>query len=133
LSGADNCAMVADLAWPMYCTDNCLCIPLPSRVTHSCDAVVRHQENVNEKTWFIFHIQAQRTTKKCWHTAGKYTVPILWDKKEKTIVNNESSEIMRMFNRYSWKPLSACFAHCWGMQPSLLWYGFCCKSCADYF
>lgn len=30
---------------------------------------------------------------------GKYTVPILWDKKEKTIVNNESSEIMRMFNR----------------------------------
>ena len=31
--------------------------------------------------------------------SGKYTVPILWDKKEKTIVNNESSEIMRMFNR----------------------------------
>ncbi|KAL0037851.1 hypothetical protein WJX79_001928 [Trebouxia sp. C0005] len=30
--------------------------------------------------------------------AGKYTVPVLWDKKEKTIVNNESSEIMRMFN-----------------------------------
>lgn len=30
--------------------------------------------------------------------AGKYTVPVLWDKKEKTIVSNESSEIMRMFN-----------------------------------
>ncbi|XP_012572602.1 uncharacterized protein [Cicer arietinum] len=30
--------------------------------------------------------------------AGKYTVPILWDKKLKTIVNNESSEIIRMFN-----------------------------------
>ncbi|XP_027346741.1 uncharacterized protein LOC113858342 isoform X1 [Abrus precatorius] len=29
---------------------------------------------------------------------GKYTVPILWDKKRKTIVNNESSEIIRMFN-----------------------------------
>ncbi|KAI3956753.1 hypothetical protein MKW92_027019 [Papaver armeniacum] len=29
---------------------------------------------------------------------GKYTVPILWDKKLKTIVNNESSEIIRMFN-----------------------------------
>jgi len=27
---------------------------------------------------------------------GKYTVPILWDKKLKTIVNNESSEIIRM-------------------------------------
>jgi len=27
---------------------------------------------------------------------GKYTVPILWDKKHKTIVNNESSEILRI-------------------------------------
>uniref|UniRef100_A0A1D2AFA8 GST C-terminal domain-containing protein n=1 Tax=Auxenochlorella protothecoides TaxID=3075 RepID=A0A1D2AFA8_AUXPR len=31
-------------------------------------------------------------------TFGKYTVPILWDTKEKTIVNNESSEILRIFN-----------------------------------
>ncbi|KAL9256099.1 Glutathionyl-hydroquinone reductase YqjG-like protein [Drosera capensis] len=30
--------------------------------------------------------------------AGKYSVPVLWDKKLKTIVNNESSEIIRMFN-----------------------------------
>ena len=29
---------------------------------------------------------------------GKVTVPTLWDKKEKRIVNNESSEIIRMFN-----------------------------------
>ncbi len=29
---------------------------------------------------------------------GRVTVPILWDKKEKTIVNNESAEIIRMFN-----------------------------------
>lgn len=29
---------------------------------------------------------------------GKVTVPTLWDKKEKTIVNNESSEIIRMLN-----------------------------------
>ena len=29
---------------------------------------------------------------------GRYTVPVLWDKKNKTIVNNESSEIIRMFN-----------------------------------
>lgn len=27
---------------------------------------------------------------------GRYTVPVLWDKKTKTIVNNESSEIIRM-------------------------------------
>ena len=29
---------------------------------------------------------------------GRFSVPVLWDKKKKTIVNNESSEIMRMFN-----------------------------------
>lgn len=27
---------------------------------------------------------------------GRWTVPVLWDKKKKTIVNNESSEIIRM-------------------------------------
>lgn len=30
---------------------------------------------------------------------GKVTVPTLWDRKRKTIVNNESSEIIRMLNR----------------------------------
>ncbi len=29
---------------------------------------------------------------------GRVTVPVLWDKKNKTIVNNESSEIIRIFN-----------------------------------
>ncbi len=29
---------------------------------------------------------------------GRVTVPVLWDKKRQTIVNNESSEIIRMFN-----------------------------------
>lgn len=29
---------------------------------------------------------------------GRFTVPVLWDKKLETIVNNESSEIIRMFN-----------------------------------
>jgi len=29
---------------------------------------------------------------------GRFTVPILWDKQTKTIVNNESSEIIRVFN-----------------------------------
>ena len=35
----------------------------------------------------------------------KYSVPVLWDKKTGTIVNNESSEIIRMFTQVS---LSAC-------------------------
>lgn len=30
--------------------------------------------------------------------SGRVTVPVLWDKKTKKIVNNESSEIIRMFN-----------------------------------
>jgi putative glutathione S-transferase len=30
--------------------------------------------------------------------SGRYTVPVLWDKKTNTIVNNESSEIIRMLN-----------------------------------
>ena len=29
---------------------------------------------------------------------GRVTVPVLWDKQQNTIVNNESSEIIRMFN-----------------------------------
>ena len=31
-------------------------------------------------------------------TSGRVTVPILWDKERETIVSNESSEIIRMFN-----------------------------------
>jgi len=30
--------------------------------------------------------------------AARFTVPVLWDKKLNTVVNNESSEIIRMFN-----------------------------------
>ncbi|KAJ9106651.1 hypothetical protein QFC19_003150 [Naganishia cerealis] len=30
--------------------------------------------------------------------SGRFTVPVLWDKKKETIVNNESSEILRMLN-----------------------------------
>lgn len=32
-------------------------------------------------------------------TDGKYSVPMLWDKKQNTIVNNESSEIIVMLNK----------------------------------
>eukprot|EP00298_Acanthocystis_sp_HF-20_P012058 c19704_g1_i3.p1 GENE.c19704_g1_i3~~c19704_g1_i3.p1 ORF type:complete len:341 (-),score=79.72 c19704_g1_i3:52-1029(-) len=36
---------------------------------------------------------------KCGDTLGKYSVPILFDKKTSRIVNNESSEIVRMFEK----------------------------------
>ncbi len=32
------------------------------------------------------------------HFTGRATVPVLWDKKRGTIVNNESADILRMFN-----------------------------------
>jgi putative glutathione S-transferase len=32
------------------------------------------------------------------HYTGRVTVPVLWDKKRRTIVNNESSEIIRILN-----------------------------------
>ena len=41
------------------------------------------------------------TTQKQKHqqkTKGKYTVPLLWDTHTKTVVNNESADIVRMLN-----------------------------------
>ncbi|PPQ38655.1 glutathione S-transferase family protein [Rhodopila globiformis] len=32
------------------------------------------------------------------HYTGRATVPVLWDKRRRTIVNNESADILRMFN-----------------------------------
>ena len=32
------------------------------------------------------------------HYSGRVSVPVLWDRKEETIVSNESAEIIRMFN-----------------------------------
>ncbi|SNB75495.1 putative glutathione S-transferase [Arboricoccus pini] len=33
------------------------------------------------------------------HYSGRVTVPVLWDKEERTIVSNESAEILRMLNQ----------------------------------
>ncbi|WP_028387743.1 glutathione S-transferase family protein [Legionella fairfieldensis] len=33
------------------------------------------------------------------HYTGRVTVPVLWDKKEQTIISNESAEIIRQFNQ----------------------------------
>ncbi|KAJ7536620.1 hypothetical protein O6H91_12G075200 [Diphasiastrum complanatum] len=48
-------------------------------------------------------INGARTVRELYEIASsnysaKYTVPVLWDKQKKTIVNNESAEITRMFN-----------------------------------
>jgi putative glutathione S-transferase len=40
----------------------------------------------------------QRYTADTADYTGRVTVPVLWDKQQKRIVNNESSEIIRMFN-----------------------------------
>ena len=45
-----------------------------------------------------FHYLHQAYTASNPHYTGKVTVPTLWDKKTKRIVNNESSEIIRMLN-----------------------------------
>lgn len=51
------------------------------------------QDTVNHKTWLHqLYTQADSSF------TGRATVPVLWDKKTQTIVNNESADIVRMLN-----------------------------------
>ena len=43
---------------------------------------------------FVHHLYTHDNT----NYSGRVTVPILWDKKQQCIVNNESADIIRMFN-----------------------------------
>ena len=45
----------------------------------------------------VFHVHQVYTATRPDYT-GRATVPVLWDRRTKTIVNNESSEIIRMLN-----------------------------------
>jgi putative glutathione S-transferase len=45
-----------------------------------------------------FDFMHQRYTADTADYTGRVTVPVLWDQKQKRIVNNESAEIIRMFN-----------------------------------
>jgi putative glutathione S-transferase len=45
----------------------------------------------------VFHVHQVYTAARTEFT-GRATVPVLWDRKTRTIVNNESSEIIRMLN-----------------------------------
>lgn len=54
------------------------------------------------QTWLEIHYQSLNAdsdseTSFSPEYAGRFTVPVLWDKKTETVVNNESSEIIRMF------------------------------------
>ncbi|MEO9529467.1 glutathione S-transferase family protein [Roseibium sp.] len=59
-----------------------------------------------ENGWEFAEIDPLTGAKFAWHVylkadphyTGRATVPILWDKHQQTIVSNESSEIIRMFN-----------------------------------
>lgn len=51
----------------------------------------------------VDHVNGAKTLRQLYRKAcpdysGKFTVPVLWDKERSEIVNNESSEIIRMFN-----------------------------------
>lgn len=46
-----------------------------------------------------FDFMHQRYTADTADYTGRVTVPVLWDKQQNRIVNNESAEIIRMFNR----------------------------------
>ncbi len=55
-------------------------------------------EGVVQDTVNYFHHLHQLYTASQPNYTGRVTVPVLWDKKTKKIVSNESSEIIRMFN-----------------------------------
>lgn len=58
---------------------------------HDRDGAIPDDVNGADKMWQIY-TTADPTY------SGRVTVPVLWDKSRKTIVSNESSEIIRMFN-----------------------------------
>lgn len=60
---------------------------------HFGDYPGAHRDELNGAEWVHqLYTQADSTF------TGRATVPVLWDKKTRTIVNNESADIVRMFN-----------------------------------
>ena len=59
----------------------------------------REGEGATGDTLYGFDFLHQISTKADPRFSGRVTVPVLWDKREETIVSNESSEIIRMLNR----------------------------------
>lgn len=57
----------------------------------------QHQGSTGDKVDHLDFLH-QRYTRDDPHYSGRVTVPVLWDKQEQRIVNNESAEIIRIFN-----------------------------------
>ncbi|KAG7374417.1 glutathione S-transferase, C-terminal-like protein [Nitzschia inconspicua] len=53
----------------------------------------------NEPDPFYNSYSVRELYERAGDTDGKYTVPVLWDKKTNTIVSNESADIIKMLNR----------------------------------
>ncbi|KZY74902.1 glutathione-dependent reductase [Oleiphilus sp. HI0071] len=56
------------------------------------EGVIPDSVNAKQRMYEIYTLAQHDYT-------GRVTVPVLWDKKQHTIVSNESAEIIRMFNR----------------------------------
>jgi putative glutathione S-transferase len=56
-------------------------------------------DSLSKDSLYSFEFLRDVYTKADPQFTGRVTVPILWDKKQETIVNNESSEIIRIFNK----------------------------------
>jgi putative glutathione S-transferase len=73
-----------DPSEPVKTPNGAATIPIPEGCTH---------DKINNVT-FIRNLYEMSND-----TGGKYSVPVLWDTKTKQIVNNESSEILRMLTK----------------------------------
>lgn len=58
---------------------------------HEREGATRDHLNGKDYLWQVYVLAKQ-------DYSGRVTVPVLWDKQQKTVVSNESSEIIRMLN-----------------------------------
>ena len=78
----------------------CKTVPLHVLLRDVCSSLVHHckyttynpRVNVSVPSMYAVYQKAQSGY------SGRVTVPVLWDKKTETIVNNESSEIIKMLH-----------------------------------
>ncbi len=55
-------------------------------------------QGADNEPFYNYHYVHQLYTHACPDYTGQVTVPVLWDKKQQTIVSNESADIIRMLN-----------------------------------